>query len=76
MAFEHILDNHSWHFWGEGHDAVSMPLPVILKGNNGIAFFMSSEFHHDNQGMVVVEKVASVLSETAGVELSEIRIKH
>ena len=56
VAFEHILDNHSWHFWGEGHDAVSMPLPVILKGNNGIAFFMSSEFHHDNQGMVVVEK--------------------
>lgn len=56
VAFEHILDSHSWHFWGEGHDAVSAPLPVILKGNNGIAFFMSSEFHHDNQGTVVVEK--------------------
>jgi F-type H+-transporting ATPase subunit a len=56
VAFEHILDNHSWHFWGEGHDVVSLPLPVILKGNNGIACFMSSEFHHDNQGMVVVEK--------------------
>lgn len=56
VAFEHILDNHSWHFWGEGHESVSMPLPVILKGNNGISFFMSSEFHHDNQGTVVVEK--------------------
>lgn len=56
VAFEHILDSHSWHFWGEGHDAVSAPLPVILKGKNGIAFFMSSEFHHDNQGKVVVEK--------------------
>lgn len=56
VAFEHILDSHSWHFWGEGHDAVSMPLPVILKGKNGIACFMSSEFHHDGHGTVVVEK--------------------
>jgi F-type H+-transporting ATPase subunit a len=56
VAFEHILDSHSWHFWGEGHDAVSAPLPVILKGNNGITCFMSSEFHHDTQGTVVVEK--------------------
>lgn len=56
IAIEHVSDSHSWHFWGEGHDAVSAPLPVILKGNNGIAFFMSSEFHHDNDGKIVVEK--------------------
>jgi F-type H+-transporting ATPase subunit a len=56
VAFEHILDSHSWHLWGEGHDAVSIPLPVILKTNNGLVMFMSSEFHHDTQGIVVVEK--------------------
>lgn len=56
IALEHVSDSHSWHFWGEGHDAVAAPLPVILKGNNGITFFMSSEFHHDNEGKVVVEK--------------------
>lgn len=56
VAFEHILDSHSWHFWGEGHDAVSIPLPVILKTNNGLVTFMSSEFHHDAHGMTVVEK--------------------
>lgn len=56
VAFEHILDSHSWHFWGEGHDAVSLPLPVILKGKTGLIFFMSSEFHHDTHGKVVVEK--------------------
>lgn len=56
VAFEHILDSHSWHILGEGHDAVSIPLPVILKGNNGIAIFMSSAFHHDVHGMEVVEK--------------------
>ncbi|MEO6303860.1 MAG: hypothetical protein ABIP51_11880, partial [Bacteroidia bacterium] len=56
IAFEHILDSHSWHLWGDGHDAFSLPLPVILKTANGIVFFMSSEFHHDTHGMAVVEK--------------------
>jgi F-type H+-transporting ATPase subunit a len=56
IALEHVSDSHSWHFWGEGHDAVSAPLPVILKTNSGIVCFMSSEFNHDNDGKVVVEK--------------------
>jgi F-type H+-transporting ATPase subunit a len=56
IALEHVSDSHSWHFWGEGHDAVAAPLPVIIKGNNGIAVFMSSAFHHDNEGKIVVEK--------------------
>lgn len=55
VAFEHILDSHSWHFWGEGHDAVSIPLPVILKTNNGLVTFMSSKFHHDFHGKEIVE---------------------
>ena len=45
VAFGHILDSHSWHLWGEGHDAVSIPLPVIVKGKNGFAFFMSYKFN-------------------------------
>lgn len=56
VAFEHILDSHSWHLFGEGHDAVSIPLPIILKTNNGLVVFSSSEFHHDVHGTVVVEK--------------------
>ncbi|MGE0568344.1 MAG: F0F1 ATP synthase subunit A [Bacteroidia bacterium] len=56
VAFEHILDSHSWHLFGEGHDAVSIPLPVILKTNNGLSIFSSGEFHHDVHGMHVVEK--------------------
>lgn len=53
VAFEHILDAHSWHLWGEGHDAVAIPLPVIVKGNNGFTMFMSSAFHHDVHGTTV-----------------------
>lgn len=56
VAFEHILDSHSWHLWGEGHHSTSIPLPVILKTNNGIVMFMSSEFEHDVHGLKVVEK--------------------
>lgn len=56
VAFEHILDAHSWHLWGEGHHSVSIPLPVILKTNNGLVMFMSSEFHHDVHGIHIVEK--------------------
>lgn len=55
VAFEHILDSHSWHLWGEGHHSVSIPLPVILKGKNGLAVFMSSAFEHDIHGTHVVE---------------------
>jgi len=53
---EHIGDSHDFHIadW-KGH-AISMPLPVILWSKNGIVTFMSSNFHHDNNGEVIVEK--------------------
>lgn len=56
VAFEHILDNHSWHLWGEGHHSFSIPLPVILIGKHGIVFFLSSEFNHDHEAKTVVAK--------------------
>jgi F-type H+-transporting ATPase subunit a len=47
VAFEHILDSHSWHLWGEGHDAVAIPLPVIFySSNKGLQFFSSARFKH------------------------------
>ncbi len=50
IAFEHILDSHYWHFWGEGHDAVSVPLPCIVYSNtSGWMFFSSSVFEHGTQ---------------------------
>lgn len=53
---EHISDAHGWHLWGGGHDAVSMPLPVILWTDNGLVVFSSSEFHHDTEGHHIVSK--------------------
>jgi F-type H+-transporting ATPase subunit a len=46
MIFEHILDAHDWHLWGEGDHAVSIPLPVIAYSSRGLDVFMSSSFHH------------------------------
>jgi F-type H+-transporting ATPase subunit a len=47
VAFEHILDSHSWHLWGEGHDAVAISLPVIFySSTDGLQMFMSSRFGH------------------------------
>lgn len=47
VAFEHILDSHSWHIMGEGHEAVAMPLPIIIySSTKGLQFFSSSKFEH------------------------------
>jgi F-type H+-transporting ATPase subunit a len=40
----HLLDAHDFHIT----EGVSFPLPVILY-NDGIVFFMSSEFHHGHE---------------------------
>src|SRR5436190_2209811 len=47
MIFEHILDAHDWHLWGEGENAVSIPLPVIIySSQRGFTVFRSSNFVH------------------------------
>jgi F-type H+-transporting ATPase subunit a len=43
MIMHHISDSHEIHFFGE----VSIYLPVIIKGNNGIEIFSSSNFYHN-----------------------------
>lgn len=56
MIMHHIKDAHDFHILDWNGHAVSVPLPVILWTENGLVTFMSSEFNHDDQGKVVVEK--------------------
>lgn len=56
FAIHHVKDSYGFHIYGEGEDAVTLPLPIILWTNNGLVVFSSSEFHHDNHGHHVVEK--------------------
>nr|WP_226975815.1 F0F1 ATP synthase subunit A [Zobellia nedashkovskayae] len=60
----HIKDAHDFHLFSYTGDNgerkhVGFPLPVILWSSNGLATFMSSEFHHDDAGKVIVEKGGS-----------------
>ena len=56
MIMHHIGDAHEWHFFGKGDHSYTLPLPVILYTDNGFVTFMSSNFNHDLEGEVVVEK--------------------
>lgn len=50
VAFEHILDSHYWHFWGEGEGTVALSLPCIIYSNkDGLKFFSSGVFHHGHE---------------------------
>ncbi len=56
VVMHHIGDAHDFHILDWNDHAVSIPLPVILWTDNGLVSFISSAFHHDDHGTVVVEK--------------------
>ncbi len=57
----HIKDSHDFSLYsytgddGERHH-LGFPLPIILWTSEGLVTFMSSEFHHNDDGHVIVEK--------------------
>jgi F-type H+-transporting ATPase subunit a len=57
----HIKDSHDFALYSYTNDAgerkhLGFPLPVILWSSDGLVTFMSSEFHHNDDGHVIVEK--------------------
>lgn len=57
----HIKDSHDFHLFSYTNEAgervhIGFPLPVIIWSSEGIVTFMSSEFHHDDEGEVIVER--------------------
>ncbi|MEL6976734.1 MAG: F0F1 ATP synthase subunit A [Bacteroidota bacterium] len=56
----HIKDAHDFHLYSytDSHGErkhVGFPLPVIVWSSKGLVTFMSSKFHHDDDGKVIVE---------------------
>ena len=56
-----MKDAHDFHLFSYTNDAgerkhVGFPLPVIVWTSEGLRTFMSSEFHHDDDGKVLVQK--------------------
>ncbi|OEK06116.1 ATP synthase F0 subunit A [Flavivirga aquatica] len=54
----HLKDSHDFHLFtnNETGTHVSFSLPVIVWTNNGLKTFMSSAFHHDDNGEVIVDQ--------------------
>ena len=57
----HLKDSHDFSFFSYTSDEgerkhVGFSLPVILWSSEGLVTFMSSEFHHNDDGHVIVEK--------------------
>ncbi|WP_445748145.1 F0F1 ATP synthase subunit A [Polaribacter sp.] len=57
----HIKDSHDFSLFSYTNDAgerkhIGFPLPIILWTSEGLVTFMSSEFHHNDDGHVIVEK--------------------
>ncbi|MEP2970222.1 F0F1 ATP synthase subunit A, partial [Nonlabens ulvanivorans] len=56
----HLKDSHDFHLFSYSDDAgvrkhVGFSLPVIVWSSEGLKFFMSSKFHHDDDGKVLVK---------------------
>ena len=57
----HLKDSHDFTLYSYTSDEgerkhVGFPLPVILWTSNGLVTFMSSEFHHNDDGHKILEK--------------------
>ena len=56
MIMHHVKDAHEFHIMEWNGKSISIPLPIILWTEQGLVTFMSSEFHHDDSGLHIVEK--------------------
>lgn len=54
----HLKDSHDFHFYTDNASGThyGFSLPVIVWTSNGLKTFMSSAFHHDDAGKVIVDK--------------------
>ncbi|SDE72769.1 F0F1 ATP synthase subunit A [Riemerella columbipharyngis] len=55
MIMDHISDSNEWHIAtlnegeGENEKHISVPLPIIIKDNNGWHFFLSTAIEHGHE---------------------------
>ena len=84
MIMEHVADNHQWHLFGH----YSLPLPVILKTDNGVEVFSSAHFGHDSKekyqgnqlyaleegSIVVIDELTGEVNKTATDSITDLSI--
>lgn len=84
LIMEHISDEHGWHIAGEGHDAIALPLPIIIYDTQrGLSVFSSSRFEHGHaayngykleEGKIVAVNAAGAIDEAATKNIWDISI--
>lgn len=67
----HLADSHDFTLFSYTDDAgerkhIGFPLPIIVNTTQGIKTFLSSEFHHNDDGKVVVDKDGVKLAKIHG----------
>lgn len=67
----HLKDAHDYHFFSYTNDAserkhIGFSLPTILWTSKGLKVFSSSEFHHNDDGKVIVDKEGLKLAKIHG----------
>ena len=60
LILDHVGDGYDWHITTFGHSPISIPLPVIVKGQeSGWHLFSSARFHHGHaswQGFSIAQE--------------------
>jgi F-type H+-transporting ATPase subunit a len=67
----HLADSHDFSLFSYTDDAgerkhIGLPLPIIVYTSQGVKMFLSSEFHHNDDGKVIVEKDGVKLAKIHG----------
>ncbi|MCF8254379.1 MAG: F0F1 ATP synthase subunit A [Bacteroidia bacterium] len=80
LIMEHIGDAHDWHIATIGKSHISIPLPIIIKDNQGFKIFSSSRFHHGHEAyegykleenkIVAVNEAGEINHEASFLDLS------
>ncbi len=57
MIFSHVLDSYEWHLFSSKDKHYSIPLPIIVKGENGWEVFSSAKIKHSQvyKGFYIAE---------------------
>lgn len=49
MVFSHVLDAYEWHLFSTPNNHYSIPLPIIVKGEEGWSAFSSAKLRHGQE---------------------------
>ncbi len=74
VLIEHVADNHEWHVFSYHGKHYSIPLPVILIGENGLEIFSSSHLAHGHSYKGYKLEEGKIVNEEGGEDPIDLSI--